>query len=210
MIREKPLEHWRYISREFRRYFAKKIVVVGPESTGKSTLVKDLAQAWNSSYVPEYGRILSEAKKNVLNEADFNLIATRHENMINLAIEESETGLVFIDTEAYTTMLYAEVWFSDAFDDSDFDEVSMRANFSKYHMQILLPPEIPWDDDGTRVMPLEGERVKFYKRLKTFFSDNSADDLYEVRSRSRNERVNEISVEITKKFLTSPRHFAIL
>jgi len=74
-IREDTAANWDYINKYAKRHFQKRVAVVGPESTGKSTLVKYLANAYKgSSYVTEYGRVLSEVRDNTLTEKDFEAI----------------------------------------------------------------------------------------------------------------------------------------
>jgi HTH-type transcriptional repressor of NAD biosynthesis genes len=52
---EGVFKHWEFIPEFVRPYFVKKIVVVGTESCGKSTLTRNLAKIYNTTYVEEYG-----------------------------------------------------------------------------------------------------------------------------------------------------------
>nr|WP_256989272.1 AAA family ATPase [Bacillus sp. EB106-08-02-XG196] len=58
--KEGVFRHWEYIPDIVKPYFVKKVVVVGTESCGKSTLTKNLAKIYNTTYVEEYGRIVCE------------------------------------------------------------------------------------------------------------------------------------------------------
>jgi NadR type nicotinamide-nucleotide adenylyltransferase len=61
-IRNQPLKYWDYISNPVREFYAKRIVILGPESTGKTTLSEKLALEFNTIWVPEYRREYSESK----------------------------------------------------------------------------------------------------------------------------------------------------
>ena len=193
-IRKDPFKNWKYISEEFRRFYALKIVVMGPESTGKSTLVKDLAKYWRSGYVPEYGRILSEAQNNNLTVQNFIDIKNRHYEMIEQAIKMSDTGIVFIDTEAFTTFQFLAEYLGLEERENGNAAIKLvaEANASKFDKYILLPPVIPWDDDGTRVMPDKTRREKFYEELEDFLKERER-PYHVVTSLGREERVREVS-----------------
>ena len=56
LIREKPLTYWDYIPAIVRPYFVRKVCLYGPESTGKTTMAKHLAEVYQTEYVPEVAR----------------------------------------------------------------------------------------------------------------------------------------------------------
>jgi HTH-type transcriptional repressor of NAD biosynthesis genes len=70
-IRNDPERNFEYISDVAKPYFTTKVAIVGPESTGKSTMTRRLAQVFDAAQVHEYGRTLSEAKSNDLTYGDF-------------------------------------------------------------------------------------------------------------------------------------------
>lgn len=53
--------NWQYLSRYSQRYLCKTVVIVGAESSGTTTLAKSLAEHYKTAWVPEYGRLFSEA-----------------------------------------------------------------------------------------------------------------------------------------------------
>jgi NadR type nicotinamide-nucleotide adenylyltransferase len=55
-IRADPMAHWDFIPRQARAWFARRVAIVGPESSGKSTLAERLARHFGTMHVPEYGR----------------------------------------------------------------------------------------------------------------------------------------------------------
>ena len=60
-IREDPMRHWDYLLPEARPYFARRVAIIGPESSGKSTLTARLAAHYGTRYVSEYGRTYLDA-----------------------------------------------------------------------------------------------------------------------------------------------------
>lgn len=190
-IRANPLANWKYISKEFREFYACVVTVIGPESAGKTTLVNDLAEFWGGAAVPEYGRILSEAKQNNLTVDDFIAILHRHESLVKHAIENSPNGMVFVDTERFVTRLYADKYLA----------LSMAAQSRLHHavttirsysdIIVLVPPVLEWVDDGTRVMSDIAERKDFYRHLKNFYMYTRG--LLELQSTDRKDRVHEVS-----------------
>src|ERR1043165_4391321 len=89
----------------------KKIVIIGPESTGKSTLCEQLALHYDTVWCPEYARYYLEESGMDYTYEDLNKIAQGQ-----LALEESmeedvSNDLYFVDTDMYVM----KVWFEVAF-----------------------------------------------------------------------------------------------
>jgi nicotinamide riboside kinase len=81
-----------------------KVVFVGAESTGKSTLAEHLAREFDSVFVPEIGRFIWEEKKGQLNVDDYVDIAVKHREAEAEAMAHARRYL-FVDTSALTTLL---------------------------------------------------------------------------------------------------------
>ena len=197
-IRANPIENWKYISKEFRPFLVKKVVVVGAESSGKSTLVKDLATSFKSLAVPEYGRILSEAKFNNLDLQDFVDIADRHTAIVKKATEETETGLVFVDTERLITFLYYSIYCDSEEPALELLPVGNVADF--FDLYVLVEPNIPWVDDGTRVQPDQQEREEFFANLTELLDRfGLQDQVMRLAETNRKKRVALISDEMENR-----------
>jgi HTH-type transcriptional regulator, transcriptional repressor of NAD biosynthesis genes len=109
---EGVFKHWEFIPDFVRPYFIKKIVVVGTESCGKSTLTRNLAKIYNITYVEEYGRTLCEELggcDGIMVKEDYQRIAYGHKVEEFKAIEKANK-LVFIDTEAIVTQFYSNLY----------------------------------------------------------------------------------------------------
>jgi HTH-type transcriptional regulator, transcriptional repressor of NAD biosynthesis genes len=61
-VRRDPWANAHYLADDVRAWFLRRVVVTGPESTGKTTLARDLAAAFDTTWVPEYARAYLDAK----------------------------------------------------------------------------------------------------------------------------------------------------
>jgi HTH-type transcriptional repressor of NAD biosynthesis genes len=166
-IRKDPTKYFKYISDVAKPYYVKKVAIVGPESTGKSTLVKSLGKFLNGSIVHEYGRTVSEAKKNNLNADDFLPIARGQQALIDIAVRNAATPLVVIDTEALTTYLFSKIYL-----DSPKDIILDFAADQEIDLYVVLAPTVAWVDDGTRVAGNQADREQFFEDLVGLLEHN--------------------------------------
>ena len=81
-----------------------RVVFVGAESTGKSTLSEHLAHAYGTVAVPEIGRFIWEEKQGRLDAGDYVEIALKHREAEDAAMPQARRWL-FVDTNALTTLL---------------------------------------------------------------------------------------------------------
>jgi len=140
-------KNWELLPEVVRRYYVKKVVIVGTESCGKSTLVKNLATLYNTNYVEEYGRTFYEELggcKDITMAEDYQLIAYQHKVDEFNALKNANKVL-FVDTEAIVTQYYLKAYLNER------DALLTRiANNQKYDLWIFLEPDVKWVDDGTR------------------------------------------------------------
>lgn len=150
-IRTNPYEHWDYIPDVARPYFVKKIALVGPESTGKSTLTKKLAEHYKTSYVEEYGREVTRDRDMKISTKEFSLedisnIASGQLYREEIAFRKANK-IVFCDTELITTKIWSDIYFHSC-PQWIRDVISSRKKF--YNLYLLLNIDVPWIDDGSR------------------------------------------------------------
>src|SRR5436190_16202555 len=110
-ILENPLLNWDYIAPPARSYFLKKIVLLGTESTGKSTLAEKLAVHFNAAYVPEMAREILE-KTEDCKPKHLIQIAELHAQEILKRTKDAERFL-FIDTDINITKSYSKYLFNE-------------------------------------------------------------------------------------------------
>ncbi|WP_147534375.1 multifunctional transcriptional regulator/nicotinamide-nucleotide adenylyltransferase/ribosylnicotinamide kinase NadR [Bacillus marasmi] len=169
-IRKKGVFHyWDYIPEVAKPYFVKKVVILGTESCGKSTLTRNLAHIYNTTYVKEYGRELCEdlgGCDGIILEEDYPIIAYGHKMREYDAIKKANK-VVFIDTEAAVTQFYSELY--NQKHQRVLDEI---AQIQKYDLCLYLEPDVKWVDDGLRVHGEQKIREENNQRLKALLKDS--------------------------------------
>ncbi len=190
-IRANPFHNWQYVPKEVRSYFKKSIAILGPESTGKSTLVERLAEHFETAYVKEYGRTyVAVTGTDNLTINDFESIAVGHDLCISLA---SHTKTLFVDTEAITTKVFADMYLGEC--KSDIIEGYIKAQ--EFDLYILLDIDVPWVDDGTRDFP--NHRESHLKALKNELESRGIK--YVLISGDYEERYKKAIQEVENLFL---------
>jgi NadR type nicotinamide-nucleotide adenylyltransferase len=154
----------------------KKIVVIGPESTGKSWLCENLAAHFNTKWVKEYAReyLLTNGKEYTLN--DLTLIAKgqlENENRIADRImdvwENIDTNKpLFIDTDYYVMKVWSEFVFNQC--SSDILNGIIQ---QKYDLYLLCKPDITWVSDELREYPNLKIREKLFHHYKDIMINQS-------------------------------------
>lgn len=153
-VRSDPYAMWEFIDPPVRAWFAKRVVVVGAESTGTTTLARDLARAWGTEWVPEYGREYSGKKQAAGDDAwrseEFLEIAREQTRMEELAARQANRILIY-DTNAFATCLWHRRYMG--FDHEPLEEFAKRCRADLY---LLTGDEIPFVQDGLR----DGEHIR--------------------------------------------------
>jgi nicotinamide riboside kinase len=167
----------------------KKIVIIGPESTGKSTLCEKLAAHYQTLWVPEYAREYLEKHGTDYSYEDLLTIAKgqieleerissrlkvqssklKTENPIqnsqSSTLNPQPSTLLFIDTDMYVMKVWAEYVFNNC-----HNWILNRIAERKYDLYLLCDVDLPWIEDKLREYPDAGIRKKlfyFYKELMT-------------------------------------------
>lgn len=163
-VRENPFEKWDFISDELKPFFVKRIAIVGPESVGKSTLTKELANWFQTNFVDEYGRIVYENNGNKVGVEDFIPISEGRQTLEDWTIKRSNK-LLFCDTEDITTYLFLDMYCPNEDHKKETDWFQNKlSEKKKYDLYILLKTDCDAVQDGTRNF-LE-ERQKHYEVIK--------------------------------------------
>ncbi len=118
----------------------RRVVFLGAESTGKTTLSTWAAQAIGGVVIPEYGRTLWMERRGRLTRDDMLLIAR---TQIWLE-DDAAHPWAFCDTSPLTTLFYSEILFGSA--DDELRTLSRR----EYDLTFLCAPDFPLVQDGTR------------------------------------------------------------
>ena len=145
-----------------------KVVLFGPESTGKSTLAAQLADYYNTVFVPEYSRIYAEEKllrNKLLTKKDVLPIAEGQMRLEN-KLSPKANAILICDTDLLETKVYSEAYYDGACD-PDLEKYAIE-NF--YDLYFLTYIDIPWEADDLRDKPHEREVMfkAFENALKTY------------------------------------------
>lgn len=147
---------------EQRHFSGKKIVLYGPESTGKSTLSRKLAQNYNTIYIEEFARDYLQEKYNRNQQAasydDIMPIAIGQRMAENTAIDRA-TDYLFCDTDVLETYVYCKAYF-----DKVPDELLKAVHSSQYDLYLLMDIDTPWTNDDLRDRP--EDRKLFFNLFK--------------------------------------------
>ncbi|GGT75303.1 MULTISPECIES: AAA family ATPase [Streptomyces] len=172
-VRKDPVGCWDFLEAPVRAALTRRVVVLGAESTGTTTMARALADHYRSRggvwartrYVPEYGREYSERKLAELRaerpgadwtdvtfrSADFPVIAQRQAEMEEAAAREG-SPVLFCDTDAFATTIWHERYMGTT--SPATGEIAARG---RQHLWLLTDHNgVPFEDDGLR----DGEHLR--------------------------------------------------
>ncbi|MEU8391632.1 AAA family ATPase [Micromonospora sp. NPDC048843] len=162
-VRADPAGHWRWLSPPVREWFVRRVVVVGAESTGTTTMAAALAGHYGTSWVPEYGRELTARKLARLRERtpeatvfdvtwdpdDFRAVV-REQQAAEDAAARTSGPLLVCDTDARATAVWEERYLGSASEE-------VRAAARRPALYLLTDHRgVPFTDDGLR----DGEHLR--------------------------------------------------
>lgn len=146
-----------------------KIAIYGPESTGKTTLTKQLANHFNTEWAPEFARDYLQqkwdSKKEICSPEDLLPIAIGHIKLENETLKKVNNYL-FVDTCLMTTKVFSEIYYG--FCDSKLDKAARK---HKYDMFFLTDIDVPWEKDDLRDSPNDRE-ITFQKFKHALIENN--------------------------------------
>lgn len=135
-----------------------KVVLFGPESTGKTTLSRHLARYYNSVWVPEYAREYLQDKWNndrkTCEPEDLVPIAIGQMKLENDLAKKTDTVLI-CDTDLLETKVYSEAYYAGTCDPV-LDKYAIENSYDLYFLTYI---DVPWETDDLRDKPNERERM---------------------------------------------------
>ncbi len=147
----------------------KKIVIIGPESTGKSTLCEQLAAHYKTIWCPEFAREYLMQHGMDYTYDDLLKIAMGQLELENVLLSEAKNDLYFIDTDMYVMKVWCEVAF-EACHSWILKQIARR----HYDLYFLCNVDLPWVPDELREYPDLAQRGKLYKMYKDIMVNSSA------------------------------------
>lgn len=174
-IRKWAYNNWDYIPAVCKDYYCAKVLIVGGESTGKSTLVQNLALAYNTNFVEEVGRETCD----YAGGEEFMITDDLVENLIRQKDEVRKASklsnrLLFVDTDALTTGFYCDLLVKNMIDRNLLSMLAKSITvFDDWDLVLFLEPDgTEFVQDGTRNEDIKTEREKYSEMLKKWFDDN--------------------------------------
>jgi NadR type nicotinamide-nucleotide adenylyltransferase len=139
----------------------KQIVIIGPESTGKSTLSEQLAAYYKTVWCPEFAREYLLAKGKDYNYEDLLNIATGQIELEELMKTKAQNGMYILDTDMYVMKVWCEVAFNNC-----HTWILKQIAARRYDLHLLCDIDLPWVQDGLREYPDVNIRRKLFKMYK--------------------------------------------
>lgn len=155
-IRDDPFAHWQHLPAPVRAHYAKRVCIVGAESTGKSTLAAQLAAHYRTHCVPEYARTYLEALGRPPIASDMPVIAAGQSASEDV-LARSCNRILICDTDTRVTRLWSEALFGTC-------DPAIRDR--RYDLTIATGPELPFEPDPVRYLP--EQRLAFHARCVEF------------------------------------------
>jgi NadR type nicotinamide-nucleotide adenylyltransferase len=182
-VRRDPVGHWADLTPPVRAWFTRRVIVVGAESTGTTTMARALAEVfrarggvWSSTrWIPEYGRELTERKLSAMRasrpsatvfdvsweSADFIDVA-RAQNAAEDTAARDGSPVLFGDTDAFATTVWEERYLGSASE-------QVLAQVRRPDLYLLTSHVgVPFEDDGLR----DGEHIRTWmsERFKSLLA----------------------------------------
>jgi HTH-type transcriptional regulator, transcriptional repressor of NAD biosynthesis genes len=168
LIREDLIRFWDFLPDSVKRYFQKTIIISGTESTGKTTLAKQLSDILPAVLVEEAARELI-VDSNDFSENDLVKVAQAHAEAILVAKQELNP-LVIIDTDVYITQSYADFKLGKPLDLPNY-----IYQLNQPDLRLYLDASVPHIQDGGRLSESDRNQLDHFHRktLANYHQDYS-------------------------------------
>ena len=201
-IRKNILGNWHYILGAARPFFAKKVLIAGTESCGKTTLTKCLAKLYNTSWSEEVGRYYARDDlgndETIYTDEDFGRIAHIQYEQDYHALR-SANKVCFFDTDATYTDYFSELYMGHR-----NELVEKYIDHTRYDRLFYLMPDVRWVADGQRLNGDEDRRRILNDRLLQMYRDYGFGDKITIISGDYNARLHK-AIQLVDDLLTGVR-----
>ena len=123
----------------------KKVVVTGPESTGKTALTEALALQLNAAWIPEYARTYVETINRPYCYSDLEIIARNQVEQEKESSESCGQGILLMDT----WLIITKVWFEVVYGSSP-DWIEKYISSAEIDLFLVCSADLPWIADPVR------------------------------------------------------------
>lgn len=196
-IRRNPLAHWDWLPRVVQPHYVKKVLLIGGESAGKSTLAIHLAHRFGTNYVEEAGREISlrSGTDTMMLAEDFaEILLTQKLNVMKAA--EQSNKVLFIDTDALITHFYLHFLEQDSPENLLLLSQAID-RLNSYDLILFLEPDVAFVQDGTRNEAIRQDRQRYSEQIKEIF-------------RRHGHSFVSVSGDYQQRYLQAVRHVEML
>jgi HTH-type transcriptional regulator, transcriptional repressor of NAD biosynthesis genes len=203
LIRSNPLQYLHFLEPCVRAFFVRRVCVLGAESTGTTTIARQLAEHYGTSWVPEYGRTYCETKLqgSAATEPQYEWESKEFEHIAEIQGQHEDQAarssgpVLFCDTNVLATYVWHERYLGHR-----SKALAAMLPTRHYDLYLLTDCDIPFVQDGTR----DGENIR------KWMTDRFREELdqrkltWEMLSGTKDERFLK-AVAAVDQMLASPR-----
>ncbi len=171
-----------------------KVVLFGPESTGKTTLSKHLARYYNTVWAPEFAREYLQNKWNnerkTCKADDLLPIAIGQMKLENKLAKKADKVLI-CDTDLLETKVYSQEFYGGFVD----EKLNEAAKINQYDLYLLTYIDTPWEEDDLRDRP--EQRLEMFNAFEKALKDHNCNYILlkgnkEIRLKKATKAIDEI------------------
>jgi NadR type nicotinamide-nucleotide adenylyltransferase len=134
-------------------YTVKRVVVIGPECTGKSELSAFLAKHYKTTWAPEYARGYLSNLVREYNQSDL-LTISRGQTRVEDEFARTANKVLICDTNLYVIKIWSEFKYGEC-----DPEILKAIQHRSYDLYLLTYIDIPWENDPLREHPDKREEL---------------------------------------------------
>lgn len=161
-----------------------RVVVIGPECAGKTTLASELAAEFDAPWTQEAARLYAEATTEPLSARTVEPIARLSMQLEDALSEESgePPHLLVRDTDLVSTVVYARHYYGDV-----PEWIPREARARCADLYLLCHPDLPWSPDGVRDRPRQ--RLELLEAFRQELIDMRAPQVVDITGFGESRRL---------------------
>jgi NadR type nicotinamide-nucleotide adenylyltransferase len=194
LVRSSPRSHFDDVLPEFQPVLRKRITILGAESTGKTTLSRDLAAAANGHWLPEWARpYLEQTDSPLVDQAKMETIWRGQRALQLHGLELRDKPFIIQDTDLFATVGYWRHWQPDGLP----ARLPRDALDDASDLYLLTSSTIPFEPDPLRY---GGDRRETTDEYWIDLADEFGLNYAVIDSLDRDDRIAEASLLVTDFF----------
>lgn len=169
-VRSAPLRCWHMMPDFVRYYFTKKVLLIGTESTGKTTLTVSLARHFDTVWLEEVGRAIStrSGTDEWMLPEDFTDILLQHKSRQRELLARANR-VFFEDTDCLTTLFFIG-FLNGPEKEKNAALAEAVSALNEYDLILLLSPDVDFVQDGDRSEVIAANREKYTQVLQALYA----------------------------------------